>query len=133
MVREIAILCILIAASVTDIKRMEVPYKYIILIALTALIEFQAENLLGILVSVPFYYIERDGRSMGGGDTMMVAALGCSLGVAETASAVIIGCTIFIIVSFIAELIKGEKNKLFPFIPALSAGYIIAKLLEVLV
>lgn len=131
LIKHIAILCILIFASITDFKKREVPYTYIILIALTALIDFQASHMLGIIVSVPFYFAEKDGRCMGGGDVMAVAALGFSLGVRDTLSVVIIGCIVFISAGIVHEYKKGESKSLFPFIPALTAGYIVTMILEV--
>ena len=88
--------------------------------------------MLGILASVPFYFAEKDGRCMGGGDTMLVAALGFSLGLSDTLSVVIIGCIVFILAGLIIEIVKG-KGKLFPFVPALTVGFILTKILEVLI
>ena len=73
-----AILCILLFATVTDFKKREVPYIYIILLMLTALIDFRAINMLGFILSVPFYFAQKEGRCMGGGDVLIVAALGFS-------------------------------------------------------
>ena len=47
VLKLLLILCILIFASVTDFRKREVPNIYIILIILTALIDFRALNMLG--------------------------------------------------------------------------------------
>lgn len=133
IVKIIAILCILTFASMTDFKKREVPYRYIVLLALSALINFRALNMLGCLLSVPFYFAEKDGRSMGGGDTMLVAALGFSLGLADTLSIVIVGCIVFILAGLVSEIKRGKGKQLFPFVPALTAGFIITRILEVLI
>ena len=127
-----AILCILLFATITDFKKREVPYIYIILLILTALIDFRATNMLGFLLSVPFYFAQKEGRSMGGGDVLIVAALGFSLGLAPTLVTVIIGCIVFIIAGLITEMMKGKGKQLFPFVPALTVGYIVTTVLEVL-
>ena len=128
-----AVLCILLFASVTDYKKREVPYIYIILLILTALIDFRASNMLGCLLSVPFYFAQNEGRCMGGGDVLIVAALGFSLGFAPTLVTVIIGCIVFIIAGLVSEIKKGKGKQLFPFVPALTVGYIVTTVLEVLI
>lgn len=130
--KTILILCILICASVTDFKKREVPYKYILLIMLSALIDFRAENMLGVILSVPFYFARKDGRFMGGGDVMIVAALGVALGLNKTTVTVCLGCIVFITAGCICEKMRGKGKLLFPFVPALTAGYIMTTLLEVL-
>ena len=131
--KSFAILCILLLATVTDFKKREVPYIYIILLILTALIDFRAFNMLGCLLSVPFYFAQKEGRCMGGGDVLIVAALGFSLGLAPTLVTVIIGCIVFIIAGLVTEIKKGKGKELFPFVPALTVGYIVTTVLEVLI
>ena len=128
-----AILCILLFATVTDFKKREVPYIYIILLMLTALIDFRATNMLGFILSVPFYFAQKEGRCMGGGDVLIVAALGFSLGLIPTLVTVIIGCIVFIIAGLVTEIKKGKGKELFPFVPALTVGYIVTTVLEVLI
>lgn len=133
ILKTFAILCILLHATVTDYKKREVPYIYIILLILTALIDFRASNMLGCLLSVPFYFAQKEGRCMGGGDVLIVAALGFSLGLAPTIVTVIIGCIVFIIAGLVSEIKKGKGKQLFPFVPALTIGYIVTTVLEVLI
>ncbi len=128
-----AVLCILLFATVTDYKKREVPYIYIILLILTALIDFRASNMLGCLLSVPFYFAQKEGRCMGGGDVLIVAALGFSLGLAPSTVIVIIGCIVFIIAGLITEIKKGKGKQLFPFVPALTVLSIVSTVLEVLI
>lgn len=70
---------------------------------------------------------------MGGGDVLIVAALGFSLGFAPTLATVMIGCIVFIIAGLITEIKKGKGKELFPFVPALTVGYIVTTVLEVLI
>ena len=89
--------------------------------------------MLGCLLSVPFYFAQNEGRCMGGGDVLMVAALGFSLGLVPTLVTVIIGCIVFIIAGLVSEIKKGKGKQLFPFVPALTVGYIVTTVLEVLI
>lgn len=132
VLKLLLILCILILASVTDFRKREVPNIYIILIILTALIDFRASNMLGSVISVPFYFVQKDGKSMGGGDLKLAFALGFSLGLAKSSMTVIFGCIVFITAGAVCEIASRKKGKLFPFVPALTAGYIITILMEVL-
>ena len=127
VLKLLLILCILILASVTDFRKREVPNIYIILIILTALIDFRALNMLGSVISVPFYFAQKDGKSMGGGDLKLAFALGFSLGLAKSLMTVV-----FITAGAVCEIANGKKGKPFPFVPALTAGYIITILMEVL-
>lgn len=130
--KTIFILCILVCASITDFKKREIPYKYIILLTLSAPVDFRVSNLLGIILSVPIYFARKDGRCMGGGDVMIVAALGIALGLAKTIATVCLGCIVFIAAGYVCERIKGKGRLLFPFVPALTIGYIMTILMEVL-
>ena len=133
VLKLLLILCILIFASVTDFRKREVPNIYIILmIIITALIDFRASNMLGSVISVPFYFAQKDGKSMGGGDLKLAFALGFSLGLAKSLMTVIFGCIVFITAGAVWEIANGNKGNLFPFVPALTAGYIITILMEVL-
>lgn len=132
VLKLLLILCILILASVTDFRKREVPNIYIILIILTALIDFRASNMLGSVISAPFYFAQKDGKNMGGGDLKLAFALGFSLGLAKSLMTVIFGCIVFITAGAVCEIANGKKGKLFPFVPALTAGYIITILMEVL-
>lgn len=133
ILKIIAILCILLHATVTDFRKMEVPYIYIILLLLSALIDFRASDMFGCLLSMPFYFCQKDGRCMGGGDFMIVAALGFSIGLMPMFDTIVIGCIVYIIAGFTIEIVKGKGRLLFPFVPALTAGYIVTTVLEVLI
>lgn len=131
MIKSGIILCILIAASITDIRKRQFPTVYQVMLILLVPVQFQMENLIGTVIAVPFFIASLNGKSMGGGDWKAVGLLGLLLGYHSVLLAAIIGCICFIIYGKIAETVKGEVHKTFPFIPFLTIGYILVKILEV--
>lgn len=130
---EVIILAILIAASITDFKRQEVPS--IIQFALLLVLPFiyVNENVWGILLALPFFVASVINGSMGGADWKVVGLLGLCLGLSKMFAVTVIGCIVFIVVGEILQIIKGKGKALFPFIPALTVGYIVTLALEVYV
>ncbi len=124
------ILCILIFASVTDINRREVPSIYQALLLVLIPFNFHIENLWGVLIAVPFFVAAIATDKIGGGDWKLVALLGVLIGIHKAFVTVVTGCIIFIISGLIMEKKKGKDDMLFPFVPSLTAGYIVTLILE---
>lgn len=127
----ILVTSIMISASITDIRKREFPVAYQLMLLALVPLELRAEYFLGTLIAVPFFVACLISDEIGGGDWKAVGILGLLSGFATVLIAVISGCTGFIVYGFIAEKIKGEGHKTFPFVPFLTAGYVLAKLLEV--
>ena len=126
-----AVLCILIAASITDIRKRQFPTVYQVMLLLLIPIQFHMQYFMGAAVAVPFFVASLNGKSMGGGDWKAVGLLGLLMGFHSVLLAAAAGCICFIIYGKTAETVKGEGNKTFPFIPFLTIGYILVKILEV--
>lgn len=131
--RGIAILGILIMASITDIRKQEVPVVYQVLLLCLIPFSFRLENLWGIAVAIPFFIAAVATDRIGGGDFKVIAILGILLGFYETLLTVIAGCLIFIFSSLVIGRIKGKGNNLFPFIPSLTLGYVGTLVLEAII
>lgn len=127
------ILCILIFASVTDINRREVPSIYQAPLLVLIPFNFHIENLWGVLIAVPFFVAAIATDKIGGGDWKLVALLGVLLGMHRAFVTVVMGCIIFIISGLVMEKRKGKGSMLFPFVPSLTAGYIVTLILEAIV
>lgn len=130
--KEIFTLIILILASITDIKIREVPGKYQLALLLLIPFDFQIENLWGLLIAIPFFIAFYFTDGMGGGDWKLTALLGVLFGFYKTFVIAGIGCSIFIIVAIIAQGREGRGKLLFPFVPSITAGYIIALVLKII-
>lgn len=131
--RGIAILGILIMASITDIRKQEVPVVYQVLLLCLIPFSFRLENLWGIAVAIPFFIAAVATDRIGGGDFKVIAILGILLGFYETLLTVIAGCLIFIFSSLVIGRIKGKGKNLFPFIPSLTLGYVGTLVLEAII
>ena len=131
MIKSISTIFIMTAASITDIRKRSFPLIYQIMLLCLVPIGFKTEYLIGAVLAVPFFIVCVRAGKFGGGDYKAVALLGFLSGFFQTLFSVIAGCLGFIIFGLITEWIKGEEQT-FPFIPFLSAGYIIFELMEVL-
>ena len=131
LIKWALILCILLCSSVTDIRKREFPNIYQILLLLVYPIGFQIENLLGILLAIPFLTAALKTENMGGGDAKAVCLLGGLIGFHPMLLTLIAGCTGFIICGKYREMRKGGEHISLPFLPFLTAGYLIILILEV--
>ena len=82
VVQFAAISLLLGIGSYMDIKTREIPNWIIVIIALTAVINFRLDNLWGIIVAVIFFSVALATGKIGGGDVKLIAALSvvCTLG-----------------------------------------------------
>ena len=123
---------LLLAASYTDIKRREIPDTVCVLLVLTGFLKLSFQNLLGILIVLPFLIaamlIE---KSIGGGDIKLTAAVGFVLGFWKGIYGLIIGLTLlilFYIMLRISSIIRKKqvaKNLSMPLAPFLGIGFIV--------
>ena len=73
--------CLLLAASVWDLRKRIIPDSICLLIALTGLIDFSPVNLLGVLAALPLLLAALyKPEGIGGGDIKLTAAAGMSGG-----------------------------------------------------
>lgn len=79
--------CLLIVASVWDIRKRIIPDTICIAIAVVDLFNFYSCKLLGVLITLPFLIaaLIKEG-SMGGGDIKLLAVSGFALGLSVAQS-----------------------------------------------
>lgn len=125
---------LLLAASVTDIKKRIIPDSVCIAVALTGLIGFRSVQLLGILTALPFLIAAVLCGGMGGGDIKLMAAAGFVLGIGGGIAATVIGLASMLLFyaayRIIAKLRERECPKAFPLAPFLSTGCMAACILK---
>ena len=127
------ILGILLSASVTDIRKREVPVIYQVLLLCLIPFGFNIENVRGVLVAVPFLIAAVVTNKIGGGDFKIIALLGLLIGLEKAFLTVVFGCVVFIASSLLIGMYRGQKNSMYPFIPSLTAGYILTILWEAII
>jgi leader peptidase (prepilin peptidase)/N-methyltransferase len=122
----------LLAASVSDLRRREIPDRLCALLALTGLLCFSPVKLCGILAALPLLSaaIIKEG-SIGGGDIKLTAAAGIVLGFRGGIFGLAVGLATALLFAGTAGLVqklkgRGERIKSLPLAPFLSLGFLAA-------
>lgn len=121
---------LLIAASVCDAKKQLIPDRICIGIALTGLLTFTPEKLLGLITAVIFFGIALWLGGLDGGDIKFTAAVGLVLGFHKSMVGIIFGFTAMLLFHAIYTLIQkaygGDVRKSYPLAPFFSLGCLTA-------
>ena len=131
--------CLLMAASVWDLRKRIIPDSICILIALTGLINFSPVKFLGILAALPLLIaaLIKEG-GMGGGDIKLTAASGFVLGLPAGIAGLILALSMVLFWHLslrVACKIKRRKPSVaketaFPLAPFLGIGFMIAAIFK---
>ena len=121
-VQALVFLLLLLAASVTDLKKRVVPDLLCMLIALSAAISFRPEQLWGIFIAIPFLLAAVFCGGMGGGDIKLMAAAGLVMGLSAGIFATIVGLSLVLAYSVIVKICKKTQVIAVPLVPFLSVG-----------
>ena len=133
--------CLLLAASVWDLRKRIIPDSICLLIALTGLIDFSPVNLLGVLAALPLLLAALyKPEGIGGGDIKLTAAAGMVLGFGGCTSGLLLGLTaslfFYLINQLIRRLRKLEPQKAsqasLPMAPFLSLGFLAVTISKIL-
>lgn len=125
------ILCmILMYASISDIRRREVPDFIWAMIVILAFVGFESANLPSMIIGALAVFVPqlavsviRPTRAIGGADIKISTALAFMLGVERGLCSMIIGLVTAVITMFIVRKItKTGISKAFPLMPFLAAG-----------
>ena len=119
--------------SVIDIKTREIPNWISGAIALTALINFDARSLWGLIVAVIFFAVALFTCKIGGGDVKLIAALSVVCGLWGSFALLLfaqISMLIFYVIKFVIFKLRGRTaGKALPFVPFIFIGYLISAIL----
>lgn len=131
--------CLLIVASVWDIRKRIIPDTICIAVAMVGLLTFHPTKLLGILLGIPLLIaaLAKEG-GMGGGDVKFTAAVGFVLGLPIGCVGLAVGLLTAIIWYFVANGVRkmvqmpalSSKAVGLPLAPFLSIGFIGVTLLK---
>jgi leader peptidase (prepilin peptidase)/N-methyltransferase len=132
--------CLLMAASVWDLRKRIIPDSICLLIALAGLIDFSPARFLGILAALPLLLaaLLKEG-GIGGGDIKLTAAAGIVLGFGGCVAGLTLGLTASLVFYFstqtVRRLRKLEPQKAvqasLPMAPFLSLGFLAVTILNI--
>lgn len=129
-VQAVIFALLLCVASVTDLTKRIVPNWLCLGIAGVSVIGFTPAKLLGILIALPFLLAAVFFGGMGGGDIKLMAACGLVLGLPKGLLAAMAGLSLMLIYVAIYRIVCRvqwrEAKKVFPLVPFLSAGCLLA-------
>lgn len=127
--------CLLVAASVWDIRKRIIPDTLSTLVFCTGLLTFTPDKLVGVLLSLPLFIaaLVKEG-GMGGGDIKLTAAAGFVLGLPVGTAGLILGLSAALLYYLAIKGIRKLKQletpaasaSTLPLVPFLSAGFIAA-------
>ena len=138
--QAVLFLCLLLAASVWDLRKRIIPDSLCLMIALTGLMDFSPVRLWGVLAARPLLLpalCETEG--IGGGDIKLTAAAGVVLGFGGCTSGLLLGLTaslfFYLINQLLRRLRKLEPQKAsqasLPMAPFLSLGFLAVTILKI--
>lgn len=119
---------LLSAASITDIRKREIPNYICIAIALTGLLTFTPVNLFGIMAALPFLITGIYCGGIGGGDIKLTAATGLVLGLKGAMVGTVLGLSAMLLFHALRKTfrrpLKSEVKEAYPLAPFLSLGFL---------
>ena len=113
-IQAVLFLIFLTAVSVWDISERKIPDGLQTGIAALSLLQFESQNLLGILTAVPYLSAAlgcQTGRGIGGGDVKLAGALGLVLGLSGGLFASVIGLTGFVLYGMGVQVYRKCRKK----------------------
>lgn len=115
---------------VMDIKTREIPNWISLGVLLAAFLDFNIQNLWGIIVAVIFFSVALATGKIGGGDVKLIAALSVVCGLCGSFALLLFAQTAMLIfygVSVIVQKLRGRTaDKALPFVPFITFGYVLA-------
>ncbi len=130
--QAVLFLCLLLAASVWDLRKRIIPDSICLFIALTGLMDFSPVRLWGVLAALPLLIAALiRPECMGGGDIKLTAAAGFVLGfwrgiwgmALGLLLAVLYFCTAMLFQKFIHHPLPAMTRAALPLGPFLSIGF----------
>ena len=139
--QAVLFLCLLLAASVWDLRKRIIPDSICLMIALTGLMDFSPVRLLGVLAALPLLIATLyKPEGIGGGDIKLTAAAGMVLGFVGCTAGLLLGLTaslfFYLINQLVRRLRKLEPQKAsqaaLPMAPFLSLGFFAITIFRIL-
>ena len=132
--------CLLLAASVWDLRKRIIPDSLCLMIALTGLMDFSPVRLLGFLAALPLLIAALyKPEGIGGGDIKLTAAAGMVMGFGGCTAGLLFGLTASLFFYVINQLIRRLRGlglqkasqAARPMAPFLSLGFLAITILRI--
>ncbi len=128
---QFAVIAILLGiGSVMDIRTREIPNWISLGVLLAAFLDFNIQNLWGMIVAVIFFSVALATGKIGGGDVKLIAALSIVCGLWGSFALLLFAQTamlVFYAGNYILCKIHGRTaDKALPFVPFITFGYVLA-------
>ena len=129
MLQFVAVAVLLGIGSVMDIRTREIPNWISVAVLITAALNFNLENLWGLIVAVIFFSVALATEKIGGGDVKLIAALSMVCGLWGSFALLLfaqISMLIFYAGYYIFCKINGKTaDKALQFVPFITFGYVL--------
>ena len=133
VVQFAAVTILLGIGSVMDIKTREISNWISLGVLFAAFLDFNIQNLWGIIVAVIFFSVALATGKIGGGDVKLIAALSVVCGLWGSFALLLFAQTdmlVFYGVSVIVQKLRGRTaDKSLPFVPFIFIGYLASRLI----
>lgn len=133
VVQFAAVAILLGIGSVMDIRTREIPNWISVAVLCMSALNFNLENLWGIIVAVIFFSVALATGKIGGGDVKLIAALSIVCGLWGSFALLLfaqIAMLVFYAVSVIVQKLRGRTaDKSLPFVPFIFIGYLVSRLI----
>lgn len=133
VVQFAAISILLGIGSVLDIKTREIPNWISAAVVCTAFLDFDIQNLWGLVVAVIFFVTALVTGKIGGGDVKLIAALSVVCGLWGSFALLLFAQTAMLIFYagnyFFCKIYGKTASKTLPFVPFIFIGYLCSALI----
>ena len=132
-VQFVAVAVLLGIASVKDIKTREIPDWISVCVLCAAVLDFNIQNLWGIIVAAIFFVVALQTGKIGGGDVKLIAALSVVCGLWSSLALLFfaqLSMLIYFGIYYLICKINGKTaDKVLPFVPFIFIGYLCSVLI----
>ena len=132
-VQFVVVAVLLGIASVKDIKTREIPDWVSVCVLCAAVLDFNIQNLWGIIVAAIFFAVALQTGKIGGADVKLIAALSVVCGLWSSLALLFfaqLSMLVFYWISVIVQRSRGRTaDKSLPFVPFITFGFVLTSIL----
>ncbi len=131
MIKYIIFLIVLVLASISDLKTMEVSNKYTFLLLCIGAIGVSRDSIIGGIICFTAFFLVAMLTNLGGADVKIAGACGFVLGTLPSLIALLIGLSLSIVVEIAITLLgKQSLKRHYPLVPYITIGCMVVTILK---